>query len=273
MGMRRPDQYPPVAKELAAQRANLDHSNLEEGTLRIAQAPNHVARWRTLLILPLIVMTLLSPTRPAAASDASCSPDLSRWEANFVHQTTASPMRGVHGRIQKVPMTPSGTGVTAAPLWAFNGNSTVWWMEIGYGYNVGSAIYGPYWYEYHVNGAGAFYTVDLPWNASADYSLHDVTIKWIGSGGAYYGYIDGSVAVYATGYDDVGIRSRSIGIEAASCHSVIDSTQFDQFTDQAWDTSWGPSIYGTAEVTPGASPPVSAGWYSTYNWGWAQSHY
>jgi hypothetical protein len=225
--------------------------------------------WKMSLVAVIVVGLTLSGSGSARASDPSCSPDASRWHAVFDHNTTVAPMRGVHGRVQKVPMTVSGSGVADDALWAFPSSTGVWFFEIGFGYNTGYSGHGPDWYEYHVNGAGEFWTVQLPWDASVDYSLHDVTVKWIGSGGAYYGYIDGSVAVYATGYSDAGIYKRQIGAETASCHSVVQTAQFDQFTDQAWDASWGPSVYGEIVYRPQQTPP-NAGWYSTYTWGWAE---
>lgn len=189
------------------------------------------------------------------AYDSTCSPNLTKWYGIFIHDTPNAPMAGAHASNEKVPMTAGTSQYLGVNMWTYTTSSLNWWAEIDYGVNA-HYVHGPAWNYYYFNGSGDHWGDDLPFDASADYTMHDVTIKDIGSG-QWYGYIDGQVAMLASGIGD-GVYRQDVGIESDSCHDQMAVTNSDSLTSEYWDGSWTPWISGSEQF----DSPVSGGWTS-----------
>ena len=165
---------------------------------------------------------------------------------------------------------PEGTvGGASVDVWVYTNSFLGQWAEIDYGKNFNGYTHGPTWAYAYQNSNGYFTADNLPFNATADNTMHDVTIKNIGSG-QWYGYIDGSVAMLAGSLGDNGVYRQDVGIEADSCYDKVASSVFtavfDNFTAQNWDLSWSPWFSGSTVF----NSPVSGGWinYPTSGQGW-----
>jgi hypothetical protein len=80
-----------------------------------------------------------------------------------------------------------------------------------------------------------------------------------------HGYIDGSVAMFASGLGENGVYRQDVGLESASCRSYAAPATYDNFTAQNWDDTWSPWWSGRKIF----DAPVRGDWISQYTSGWS----
>lgn len=224
---------------------------------------------QVLLRVGLVLLLLVAQSGVSLAYDPTCSPPSQgsdRWYAVFFGPTVGpSVTAGAHARIQKTQIILNSGAYQAIYVhWIlFPSSPQSSWAEIGYGFNpTQSGEGGPLWYYYYRRGNGTFgYYQPLNFNAQADDTAHDVTIKWVSSGGTYKGYIDNIEAMFASGLSDTGLSYPEAGLESMSCHTQMWSNTYDSLTTQSWSTlQWS---YWTSGSRGTPSAPALSVWIRT----------